>query len=356
MDIKPVDVFLSSNYDATNASSLDYPHYTFLPSIENCVGVSLLNATIPFSYNVVDYFNNEILFTFGAGAPAGLTSKTFLVQLEPGTYDSTTLVTAFEAALVSNTKVAGSSDSNLSTTAGMTCFVNLNTNQVTFYPTLVPSTSFTISFTSRGLHKVLGFNQFAFVNSTTDAPTSGTTFVSETTSFYDASYNLITSTNHVESPKAVQLSGPNDMFIHSDLSANFHGDVRNYTTSGDLFAMFLINPNYGGIIDKEIAFPVRIPFTARNISKASFYLTIGDRTAYSSPTSTQSNITEQSFISLNGEAFNLAIRFYCLSSTSMSPVMNTYGDKYMTSVSNNEGGKRPHEYGIQKTNVLRLKR
>jgi hypothetical protein len=82
------------------------------------------------------------------------------------------------------------------------------------------------------------------------------------------------------------------------------GSVRNQSGSRGLLGFWPINSNYQGTIEYLNSQPEMIPVTKSNISKIGLKLTIGNKQSFSV------RGTTTSYLPLNGEPFQVGIRFW----------------------------------------------
>lgn len=348
LDLLPVDVvFDSSVADGTSVADLDNPTFSLLPAIENCVGISLISAQVPFSYFVVDYTNNQFNVTINNYNPTpNYTGAVYTVSLLPGTYTSNNILPMLAYAIHYNTTVvvgsggAGAAD-DLYTVFDMRFVIDDSTSSLLMYlnnatvaaasgPGAGGSEFFQISFpTATSIASVIGFTNYPLKKSSKGA-------------IYDNSDTQIGSTtlHYVYSPFAINLSGPSYLFLHSEkLAGVCPGAVRNSTTSTDIIASIPVNNNYQGTIEYLNPIAQRIPFTKSNLpSKVDFRWTLGSRTIFDIDNGVRTN-----YLKLLGQPFLIVMRFYVASATSQIENMNRFGDKFIESQSQNTGAKRPNE-------------
>jgi hypothetical protein len=265
MGLKPIDViFDSGQVDMGNATgSTDNPKFTLLPAVEKCVGISLIYANIPFTYYVVDETNNQFKFN---GA---------LCTIQPGTYNSINIVPQLNLAATN----AGALNTSF--------FVDSTTSKLVASLTVVGT--FTLDFTvGNTVASVLGFDNIIYSSSST--PT-----------IYDNSDVALTN-DYIQAPRVVNLSGPSQMFLNSDLGSVIYGNVRNQSGARSLLGFWPVNANYQGTIDMIRENPPVIKTSPVNISSLNLNLTIGNRISYGA--------LNNAYLSLNGEAFQVGIRFW----------------------------------------------
>lgn len=358
LDLFPVDVvFDSAVADGTSITDLDNPTFSLMPSIENCVGISLISAQVPFSYFVVDYTNNQFDITIANYNPTpNYTGAKYTVSLLPGTYTSNNIIPMLTYAIRANTVVTvgsggGGTNTDLYTVFDMRFLIDDSTSSLLMYFNNLGGTSgpgaggsefFQISFpTLTSLAPVIGFTNYPIKKSAIGA-------------IYDNSDTQIgaSSLHYIYSPFAINLSGPSYLFLHSEKLAGIcPGAVRNSTTSTDIIASIPVNNNYQGTIEYLNPIAQRIPFTKSNLpSKIDFRWTLGSRTTFDIDNGVRTN-----YLKLLGQPFLIVMRFYIASATTQIENMNRFGDKFTESQSQNTGAKRPNETVFRSGNTGRLK-
>jgi hypothetical protein len=272
----PIDIVLDSG-DLT-AGSTDLATFTLNPAVEDVVGVTCFYANIPFTYNVVDGFNNKILFTAA--------SVVYNLALTPGTYTPSTLIQELNAAL---------RDSGFAAYASFNFFIANDTNKLTVYNNIGGGDiSFSLGFDAQlGAGDLLGFK-------------NGKSYLSGNGSIRLNDDTIVAGAEYIESPFSVNLSGPGQMYLHSpQLQGLTNGAVRAGPTTSDIVAFWPVNANYLGNIIHQPATPAVIPFTQTTISNISFYLTLGTKSKYGDDPNIQTN-----YLSLKGQSYQIGFRFY----------------------------------------------
>jgi hypothetical protein len=170
---------------------------------------------------------------------------------------------------------------------------------------------------------------------------------------YDNSEATINSGNsvyYVKSPYACSLSGGGLLYLHSDIAPFRY--VRNATSNSDLTLAVPVNSNYKGIIEyKSDSEAGKITFSPiPTLSGARFYWTLGSRSSYK-PGADSSSLSETNYLPLQGQSFILCIRFFIRADTVQNTTMNQYGDRYITSESQNNGSRLPQETMFNRNDV-----
>jgi hypothetical protein len=289
--LRPIDVLFDSELadDANNdyvSGTRDNPTFSIYPAISDVVGVCVMYANIPFTYYVIDSTNNKFTFTSD-----GDTAK--IITIPPGTYNSLTI-----AATLTNIIKSTSSILEQTGSKGFYVYVDSSTGRLVFANELdtdeeAEADGFSFIFDQdESPHKVLGYDPNVL---------------------YTADYAL----NHrddndkifigykVEGSRTVNLTGPAQMFLNSDFGSAIYGSVRNQTNFKALLGFWPVNANYQGTIEYSRENPVMIPMSKTTLSKISLSLTLGNRTRFS-----DADNNEADFLELNGEAFQVGLRFY----------------------------------------------
>jgi hypothetical protein len=282
MDLEPIDVIFDGDEIALSdrvTGTRDNPTFNIIPPITDCVGVALLYTSIPFTYYVIDNTCNQFQL--------GYQSLFYTCTLTPGTYNAQNIGGEFIASIsrAANATVAGQ----------FTAFVdNTDMNFVVYNNTAGTGTAFNLNFNViNSAFQSLGFNQ--------------QNYISSATTFYDNTETAFTKHN-VIAPRVINLTGPGQMYLNSDLGGNLFGKVRNQTAAQGLVGFWPVNANYTGTIESFRENPMRIPIGRTNISTISLKLLLGNRTQYNSGDGTGA----KDYLQLNGEAFKVAIRFFRL--------------------------------------------
>lgn len=344
LDLRPVDiVFDSSVADGTSQRDLDNPTFSLLPGVENCVGMALLSAQVPFSYYVIDYTCNTFNIRINTSTTIGggtYTNNVYTVSLLPGTYTRNNLKPMLTFCIQNQTTLVKGSGGNaglatdLSLIFDMRFDIDDTTSSLLFYTynstvnAINESNLFNVEFGNNSVAPYIGF-----ANTTSKG--------SVRSAVYDNSDSLVLSNSHnLYSPFAINLSGPSYLFLHSEkLSGAAPGTVRNSSNANDIVAYIPVNNNYQGTIEFLNPIAQRIPFTKCNLpAKIDFRWTLGSRTTFNIDGGTNKN-----YLQLQGQAFLVVLRFYVASSTTQIENMNRFGDKYTEAVSQNTGAKRPNE-------------
>lgn len=113
MDLVPIDVILSSGEaNGDSVVNLDAPNF-IMDELRDVVGVTVLQASIPFSYYVFDNLTNQFKITVTAGtSPA---QSTYTCTITPGSYNSINLIPQLTNAFATARNSSNTVDNTLMT-------------------------------------------------------------------------------------------------------------------------------------------------------------------------------------------------------------------------------------------------
>lgn len=321
MDLEPIDiVFDGDQTDISNQAigSRDNPTFFISPPITDCIGVSLLYASVPFTYHVIDQTCNAFEFTGDSLGPT-------ICTLASGTYNSQNFPNAFLAAL----GAGGFTASNYGVEVD-------NTDMKLTVWRAAGSGTFTINFNvGNSAFRSLGFMQ--------------TSYTSTTTPYFDNNETL-RSWQNIRSPRVVNFTGPGQMFLSSDFGSNLFGKVRNQTSNSPLVGFWSVNANYTGTIEANKDNPERIPISKSDVSTVKLKLLLGNRNLYQTPLT--SGLVD--YLPLNGESFQVALRFYRLISS--EKVTNDAMGNSSTTLTNNLKSSVYQPMQLQQKDLFSIRR
>jgi hypothetical protein len=312
-------MFESGN--SSNGNS-DNPRFENLKQLglENVVGYQFLFANVPFVYNVVDATQNQFLIYEGSSYVA---ESATLVTLPVGTYTSTQWPNIFTSAL---------KQSGFGNYANYTSYYDTVTNQIVFVNIAASSVKFFISTVTKnniGLYDVFGLNP--------NTVYTATLVTSNTPLYYNGSLTTYTTPPwasatpyYIASTYTASLSGPNEMYLHSDLSSAFKTNglvtdtIQQTQTlgtigSGDVIAFWPVNTVSSGVIRYSPSFVSPVKSGNGNIiNNLQFYLTIGTQYIYSSANQYYGNESTAAgtdgvllnYLPLGGTSWQIGIRFF----------------------------------------------
>lgn len=357
--------FDSSVANGSFPENRNYGQFSFgSKALEDCIGFQLLGGAVTCSYYVIDETNNQILFTI-----TDSTTNIYITSVTPGTYDASSIVTQMNFDMLNNTTVVSGGGAiaagDLVTVYKMAVLVDSTTSQMLFYQTVASATgkpfsiSFPSSYTISGVHynfysvgEVLGFC----------GATTSSVFSSSAAITYDNSNTAVnagSTTNRLYSPYLVQLSGPDYMTIHSDLSGKSDKAPLVYSNQNESNQLqnVIVNVNYQGTIAIPQDDKVCLVNSQTTLNNCYFYFTLGTRTRYTEYDISR-NVTTQNYISFNGAPFSVGIRFFQGGRTANSIQSEIIsGDKVSKAQPIMIGtGQKMYENQISKQNILQKKR
>lgn len=263
----------------------DNPTFSIVPPITDCVGLAMKSITVPFTYYVVDNTCNTFDLTYK--------SNVYTCRLTPGSYNDQNIGGEFIAAIRRTAAGALASD--------FRAYVDNTSNNFIIYTAGVstdPTNAFQINFNViNSAASNLGFDQALYSSSNV-----GT--------FYDNSETPLTN-YRISSPRIINLTGPGEMYLNSDLGGSVFGQIRNQTSAQGLLGKWDVNCNYTGTIEHKESNPSRLKISRCTISKINLKLLLGNRTAYDNGSGTGI----KDYLQLNGESFSVTIRFFRLAAT-----------------------------------------
>ena len=167
---------------------------------------------------------------------------------------------------------------------------------------------------------------------------SATATSAASTTLYDNNDVARTTGYYVTSPFSVNLSGENLLFLHSSLASSVYGTVRTHTNASDILQFMQVNNNYQGMIEWINPNPTETkPMTKNTITSVSFYFTLGFRSRF------RAGSTERQYLELQGQPFQLALRFYQINDAKIDYKSNSLGDRAITAYSQNGVTQQPHQ-------------
>lgn len=315
MDLVPIDVIISSGEaNGESVVNLDNPHF-IMDELRDVVGVTVLQASIPFSYYVFDNLTNQFQITVTGGTSPP--QATYRCTIAAGSYNSINLIPQLNNALSNAVNTATQAVVNLAA-AGFRSWVDTSTSRLVVLNFLNPGVSgsggaFNVNFPStiNSASDILGFY---------GAPTTAS--VSTASVPLLDNNEVAQSGNYVTSPFSVNLSGENLLFLHSSLASSVYGTVRTHTNASDILQFITVNNNYQGMIEWVNPNPTEMkPMTRNTITKATFYFTLGFRLRF------QAGSVERQYLEFNGQTFQLALRFYQINDAKIDYISNRLGDR-----------------------------
>lgn len=285
MDLEVIDVTFNSNQIGVspNATGIrDNPTFNIVPPITDCVGIAMKQASVPFTYYVVDLTSNVFELIYNPGG--GLT--TYTCTLSPGSYNAQNIGGEFIAA------IKRAYPEFITSPDEFVAYVD-NTEQ-TFIVYNTRNIAFTLNFNVSNS----AFNNLAFEQAS---------FTSITGTFYDNS-EVARTFPRIESPRIINLTGPQDMYVDSDMGGMLFGKIRNQTAADGLIGHITIGTNYTGTIEEKEENPMMRDVGRCTISRISLKLKLGNITRYDNG----DGKGVRDYLPLNGESFFVKLRFFRL--------------------------------------------
>lgn len=351
-----VQVILDSA-DPDNFGTRDTPEFDLLPAIEDAEGINIVSARIPFSYYAMDVTCNSFIVTIPD--EGSINYSKYTVYFPPGTHKKSDLPTIFDNILaitynpaaqwnggvkVENFGAASGSSGDLASKYDMKLFLYGPTSKMTIYSGdagTMGTTSFRLDFRSDTSIK----DFFGFIS---DGVTTGV-YTSEQANIYDEFDELIGNFFYVEAPNSVQLNGPSQLYIQSNLAQTIgNGAVRTTRTTSSLLYGIKIDVNSSQIIMYDNPTSEYFLFTRTSVSRLSFRLQLGNRTRYcpgadSSYFDANNNPIYTNYLQLQGLPFQLEIKFKHTPMTLINYNLTLQGDRVVSSESTLTGAKVSHQ-------------
>jgi hypothetical protein len=287
-----MDSLNASNSYTQGAASTDWPSFSFSLPVSNIVGVKVLSAQIPYSWNVFNTGNNTFILNQGGN---------FTITIPVGNYTGATLATALTAAFL-----AASVPSVITVTFSA---------QNRFVFTSAANTQFNLIFgTSTDSGNSNPRNYIGFPGGSTASVTNTVVHV-------------------LTAPNVALVSGPaylyvNSISIGSEIDLYLPQGAVNLGNgiSGPQLADIPVNTNPGGTVTYDDPDPQKF-FRFKQmqtVNTIDFYLTLG-------------NVSTQSPLQLNGLGFKIKLGVLIELKTNVERVLSTAQNGRVTQ---REGPKR----------------
>ncbi len=294
-NLRPVDIVFDS-LDRSSGSA-DNPSFILEERLEDVKGYAVLWTNIPFSYYTIDLTNN--IFLLGVptyeNPPATFPELTGLqIRLNPGTYNPDSLKNEMKRAIGSELLVQASN---------YVVEVDESNARLHIYNTGLTNTQqFFIQVENPVLARMLGF-------------AAGVKYYSSYGQRYSRGV-LVDSGESVQglySPFIVNLMGSSRINVHGSFTGMVSDSQRTSIRGKDNLLMVVpVNGNFTAYLNM-LQNSMMIPLADRQVvDRADMYLTLSDRTSYSFGATRWDDTSPvtQNYLSLNGEAFQICIRFY----------------------------------------------
>lgn len=291
-----VDIIFDSGSSINNGGSLDNPYFTLYPALDNIVGLQVLWVNIPFTYYVTDDYSNTFRFKDA--------DFDDFITLPPATYNGITIID-----VLNNLFAQGRTGPGVYHSLGKRYrwFLNPDNGKLCVYLESGASGPFEIEIIpgQEDLGSTLGM--LKGVNKSSAAPID----------FYDDNYIQQPPKYFLQSARICQLTGPNQILIHSSLAGQSFGAVRSQTNTSNLICFVPVTSQYNGQIQNTIANPQTVSMTPTTISSVDFYLTLGNKTQYTVYQESLQQGSQQhpqarsgvQYLPLQGQSWQIAVRF-----------------------------------------------
>lgn len=325
-------------FDSTKTANRDYPNFILEEPIENVVGISLIWINVPNAYYNIDNTNNVFdlrmrVKSFEASLDANDSRRldyplnewrNWTCVIKPGGYNAESLKNELLRAVnqVNKVEIGGRSIYPIDS-GNFNFYIYPEDNRLLIWykETGARETEFQVKFPPK-LAAPLGFiPDYYWPDFMRDANgnailTNGQTRTARLPVFVNGKPETSAACQTTGS-FAVKLLTTNTLNLHSSLS-NFlkTKDVR---SSRDIVEIIPVTANYGQYIFHQHAVEMQPTSSREIIYGTDFYLTQGYTTVYdvtlgNAPVRTSSSTQE--YVSLNGEGFQVAVRFYLDDGTS----------------------------------------
>jgi len=219
---------------STNADKYSWPRYNFTTKQPNVAAIKILQAEIPFVWDVINSNNNTFVYT-SAGVPT-------TIRIPAGTYTGATLAAQLQTLLAA-------------VTVGFTVTYSTTTLKFTF--TQPAAVAWSLGFATRQT----AYSPIGFVPG--------------------GSYTATGAGSTIVSSIVAQVSGPNYLYLNSSkigsLVNNNTTDGANQVNSDIVIAKIPVNANYGSTVFYNDPDPSKYFdfFAGSEVSNFTFFLTLG---------------------------------------------------------------------------------
>lgn len=291
-DLIPVDVVFDSNL----ASDPDRGTFTISPSLNNVVGMNVQWVTVPYSYYNIDRLSNSMAVFWNYVSDEDNENDT--LYLDPGTYNDTSLANEMSRAF-SETQMVKGVDIRvfMSPHRARLVIYNLNMNS---------DEKFAIRINNEYLAKVLGFDANTTYPAVWKQVWRDGQMVNATNT--DVNDNMWV----IEAPYLLNLNYSSLINIYSTLAPTMQNSARRPDSIETLISQIPVNIPFTGIINYTTP-GTMIPIDRTTVDRAEFYLRLQGRSNYAknSRTYDNSDYTITDYLPLNGEGFQICVRFWC---------------------------------------------
>lgn len=313
-------------FDSTKAANKEFPNFVLQEPIENVIGLSLMWANIPNSWYNIDQNNNTFymrmqVFDWEDTPPAEDVARfpaevwrEFECIMRPGAYSSDTLKSELKRAInyasIELTYVwpAGGPSTVTRTVFplnGGKFYFHIqpeDSRMMWYYEETTGRTTYVQINFPAGLAEIVGFQPDTYFPTNPASSKYGVWIGGEP-----------------KQTAAIQSTGTNPVKLLTAQTLNLHSTlsdfikVKDVRPQRDIMEIIPVTANYGGFIFHQHSIDMQPTQYRTTIYGAEFYLTQGYLTEYQQPL-TNAILREQwvvkNHVVLNGEGFQVAVRFY----------------------------------------------
>lgn len=294
----PVDVV----FDSRRSENRDRPYFQVEPTLENVVAYQVLWTNVPFSFYTIDKSNNQFQMR---SMNAGNTMITQVITLDPGTYTPD----ALRAQMREHITKSGLPDA-----VNYDCYIQSHNAKFVIYNRRNSNSSnpFYLDFFDSNLATMLGFKP-------------NTTYTSTWDTFYkdgEAVENITDPPGpggkfalwSLEAPGLCNLLQSPYIKFHAQFNGMRNDAARLNDGYDQLLCATPITSNFTSqILYQGIPEPINLG-GSYSVYSVAMYLTHGDRKSYRTADNQVVN-----YLPLNGEGFQVCIRFYVDNGVKMPP-------------------------------------
>jgi hypothetical protein len=294
----PVDVV----FDSRQIENRDFPTFQVEPALENVVAYQVLWTNVPFSFYTIDQSNNQFIMKCNNALDELIEQ---VITIKPGTYTPEALRNQLRAAIGSSV---------LPDAVHYDCLIQPNNARFFIYNKRNSNSSrpFYLQFLDSSLASMLGFvanttytatwGQYfkdgEVIKNTTDPPGPG-------------GENVIWG---LEAPRVSNLMQSPYLHFHATFNGMRNDAARMHDGYDQLLITTPITSNFTSmILYQGIPEPINLG-GSYSIYNLAMYLTHGERTEYRTLDNQRVN-----YLPLNGEGFQVCIRFYVDNGVKMPP-------------------------------------
>lgn len=301
----PVDVIFDSNF--ADNSKKENPEYIMAPPLDNVVGYQVQWATVPFSYYVIDRYNNEFSFAIKTGGDYVYST----CRITPGSYNPQSLANEMKRMFATEVTSFPTVGAAIPHGGSMVVDVDNSNGRLIMYnnnydTTAVGNEDFRIQVDNEDLARILGFVRGVQYISVAEQLWRNGGLV---TNSADATTNKVA---HIRAPYIANLTYSSRLNLHGQFGGSSPGNSRTQDGNTDMFLTIPVLSNFSSFINyQNVGQPIMI--SRCSVSRISFYLTLGGRRFYAKNSldydTPSADLESTTYLPLNGEGFQVCIRF-----------------------------------------------